>query len=346
MHSAVSTRSGEIARLAGLDWARLVCLVGIFFAHSGVRLTPWVFWLCNELAPVLFVSLVGVTSRLTSKDRGSIFAYAGYLTVIGFALSMFVPSVITVLPTLAAVMVLLSVVPDRLVSVLLTAVLAVAGSIAGWKMGFTGAYTIDYAAAVSSPLDGLRAFAFSGAYPLTSYLFAAVLCRWAVRQVAPLRKHDGAGVAGVFVAISVAAIGSVHVRFFSLDPNLVSNPGAESGYGIAAILLSPQVHAGSIAVVLYGVAVVAGMSLVEGGWSPAASKASLTGYVLSVVLYGAPVLWVSVACLAFMEVCALAFGKGVIEWAFSVLDRAGRQRRESAQKPRHDVRSGARNGRS
>lgn len=342
MHAAVTTRSGETARLAGLDWARLACLVGIFFAHSGVRLTPWVFWLCNELAPVLFVSLVGVTSRLTSKDRGSIFAYAGYLTVIGFALSMFVPSVITVLPTLAAVMVLLSVVPDRLVSVLLTAVLAVAGSIAGWKMGFTGAYTLDYAAAVSSPLDGLRAFAFSGAYPLTSYLFAAVLCRWAVRQVAPLRKHDGAGVAGVFVAISVAAIGSVHVRFFSLDPDLVSNPGAESGYGIAAVLLSPQVHAGSIAVVLYGVAVVAAMSLVGRRWAPAAARSSLTGYVLSVVLYGVPVLWVCAVCLTVMEACALVLGRGVIEWVFSVLDHAGKQRREVTKKPRRGARSGAR----
>lgn len=344
MYAVDTTRSGENARLAGLDWARLICLVGIFFAHSGVPLTPWVFWLCNELSPVVFVSLVGVTSTLTTKVGGSMFAYAGYLTVIGFALSIFSPNVITVLPTLAAVMVLLSVVPDSLVSVLATAVLAVAGSVVGWKMGSTGSYTLDYATATSNPAGGLRAFVFSGAYPLTSYLFAAVLCRWLVRQMAPLRKHDGAGVAGVFLALSVAAIGSVHVKFFSLDPDLVSNPGAESGYGLAAVLLSPQVHAGSIAVVLYGVVVVAGMSLVEGGWSPAASRASLTGYVLSVVLYGAPVLWVSVACLAFMEVCALAFGKGVIEWAFSVLDRAGRQRREGVQKPRHGARSGARSG--
>ena len=311
-------------RLYALDWTRLICLVGIFFAHSGVDMHPWLFWLCNELSPLVFVAMVGVTSELTTKSWAQTFAYAGYLTVIGFALSIITPNVITVLPTLAAVMVALLAVPNNAAAVIVTAIVAVAGSAASWAAGET-LYTIDYRSISADPLGAVWAFFFSGAYPLSSYLFVAVASRWLFHFVRRIEGVPERNMLGWFLVLVTLPVGYFHVEASRIDSRYAFNPGIDSGYSLLEVMLSPQVHAGSALVLLYGVCAVVGVSAISAPRAPAAATASLTGYVLSVILYGVlDVGWMILVCLAVMEISGLLFGRGVIEQVFYFLARHSR----------------------
>lgn len=316
-----------------LDWLRLTSMVGIIAAHSYGGLSGYAFWLANDIAPLLFVALIGITSQLSHKNTQQLYIYAGWLIVIGLVLSVLSSFVITVLPTLAAVMIALHYIPPRARWVIASYVIALASTVISWAYGLTGYYTLDVINFFISPFGAFYAFFFSGTYALVQWLTLALTSQylWVHRDawLETLYVKCGDLVSRVlFISLGVLGLicGSIHLRYHALaDEIMVFTPAKKDGFdSLGDVLSSPHTHAGSILVLLYGVIFITsiiGLSYksVRNIYTPRVAQAALSLYVISVMLQ--PVLHADVlsyliviACTFSIVIASIAWlGKGPVE---------------------------------
>lgn len=330
---AKHTIDSSSVRYPLLDWVRLFSMVGIIAAHSYGTLHGYAFWLANDIAPLLFVALIGITSQLTHKNLKQLYIYAGWLIAIGLILSVLSPFVITVLPTLAVVMIALHYIPPGVVWVIGSYIVALVATIVSWVYGLTGYYTLDVINFVIFPPGSLYAFFFSGTYALTQWLAVALTarCAWVYREkwLGPIYTVCGDGVSrGLFIFLSFSGgfVGWVHLQHHSFADNImVFTPARVDGFSsLSDILSSPHTHAGSIAVLAYGVVFIIsiiGLSYRPGSeiYTPRVAQAALSLYVISVMLQ--PLLHADALSYLIVVVCSFSsvyvsilwLGRGPVE---------------------------------
>lgn len=187
---AQHTQSTQLAQQAPREWVldllRLASWCGIVGAHTiqvdDFSQYPLWFWLCNDFSALMFVAVMGVSSTLsrkTSPRDKTLYYHAAIIASIGLCLSVVTPAIITVLPTLACVMVLLRWLPDTPWCVLGSSAVAIISVAISWCFSLTHAYNIDVTSVERYGLgNSVLAFFVTGAYGLTRWLMVAVVARY------------------------------------------------------------------------------------------------------------------------------------------------------------------------
>lgn len=291
-------------RLAGVDAARGLAVVGMLAAHLGPSWaqpgTPWVWDLAQGPPSALFVLVTGIVLAHTTQTTATLARRAGALLVLGIALATIHPPVWIILQVTACLLVAGSALrrlPTRaLLAVAVAMLLAGPIIVAGGRDLSPGIPGSLQASDLQHPLQSVWLLLVTGAYPAVVWLvpLSAGLLIGRLDLTAPrtLRRLLAGALVGLAVARTLIAAAAPHTvgdvaAARSLDARLGGVPHIESRW-----LLGGWPHAGTTlelaSAVLVAIAGLAALCLLAraGRALPLVliGRLALTTYVTQVLL--------------------------------------------------------------
>lgn len=307
-----------------IDFFRVLSIVAIILAHTAPLESSYLFWLCNTLAPIVFVLLIGVSRSLSSKTPLNNTIYGLYLIALGLILGEVHGEVITVLPTLGVILILMSWVKPSFLSVAAAWAFYAITALLGARVPYiypenqwAWVYTLDIRSLEASVMDSVYAFTVTGAYALNQWLPVAYTAGFLWSKRDGISRVGYSHIWGSAMLAGLLSTGYAHVKYHpwgAVSYNHV--PSDMYGDSYLELLTSPHTHSGSVAPLMYGALLAVVVCLLSDlsitARVPLADM-SLSMYVVSVIISSLfpEMLWENtaivllgtvVACVAFKAV--------------------------------------------